>query len=65
MDKKTMDIELTAERDTSFDLKFPGEVAGLECSQAGVLKRSKYGENYRAISLDKGDNISIQVKLML
>lgn len=63
LNSKKVNISLTAERDTVFDLKFPGEVARLECSEAGVLKPSKYGDDYRAMMLKKGEEISIELKL--
>ena len=63
MNSKMVNISLTAERDTAFDLKFPGEVVRLECSQSDVLKESKFGANYRAIELQTGEEISIHVKL--
>ena len=63
MNKNEIDFSLIAERDAIFDLKFPGEVVNLKCNQPDVLEESKYGENYRAISLNKGEEINIQVKL--
>lgn len=63
MNKREIDFSLHAERDAVFDLKFPGEVVNIKCSQPDVLEQSQYGENYRAISLNKGEELDIQVKL--
>ncbi len=63
MEKKMLEVSLVAERDSSFDLKFPGEVAELRCSQPKLIKASRYGKNYRAVVLKKGEEISIQLKL--
>ena len=63
MTKKTIDISLVAERDTSFELKFSKEIASIEGSGSNILKDSKYGSNYRNLSLDKGQEINIAVKL--
>jgi len=63
MNKKKIDFSLTAERDAVFDLKFPGEVVKIKCPQPDVLEQSQYGENYRTISLNKGEELDLQVKL--
>lgn len=63
MNKKEIDFSLTAERDAVFDMKFPGKVASIKCSQPDVLQKSKYGENYRAISMSKGEELKMQVQL--
>ncbi len=63
MNKKEIDFSLTAEREADFDLKFPGELVNIKCSQPDILEQSQYGENYRAISLNKGEELDIQVKL--
>jgi len=63
MNKKEIDLSLTAERDAVFDLKFPGRVASIKCSQPDVLQKSKYGENYRAISMSKGEELNMLVQL--
>jgi hypothetical protein len=35
----------------------------IECSESDILKKSKYGENYRALRLEKGQEIKLLVKL--
>ena len=63
MNTREIDFSLFAERETIFDLKFPGEVVNIKCSHPDVLEESKYGEDYRAISMNKGEEINIQVEL--
>jgi alpha-L-fucosidase 2 len=63
MGKKEINIILVAERNTDFDLKLPGEMKEIECSESDILKKSKYGENYRALRLEKGQEIKLLVKL--
>jgi len=62
-DMNDIDITLTAERNTVFDLKLPGEVEDLRCDQPDTLGKSKYGKNYRIVRLDKGQEINVHVKL--
>ena len=63
MNKKELNLTLVAERDADFDMKFPGEPSSIECSQSKILKKSKYGNAYRAIRLDKGKEITMRVTL--
>ena len=63
MENREIDLTLTAERNTSFDLKFPGEIAILECSNPEDLGKSSYGETYRSIRLEKGEQISMHIVL--
>ena len=63
MDKNTIDLTLTAERNTSFDLKFPGEIDHLECSDPEVLRESSYGATYRSLRLEEGEQIRMQIVL--
>ena len=63
MENQKIDLTLTAERNTSFDLKFPGEITHLECSKSEVLGESSYGDRYRSVSLEKGEQIYIQIEL--
>lgn len=63
MNKKEIDFSLTAERDTNFDLKFPGEITDIQYSIPAKLKESKYGANYRSVSLEEGEELTVQVKL--
>ncbi|MCH6259022.1 glycoside hydrolase family 95 protein [Puniceicoccaceae bacterium K14] len=64
METKEIEISLVAERDTSFDLKFPGQIETLECNVPGLLKESSYGSCYRSIVLKKGDTATIRVSLL-
>lgn len=61
--KKIIEVSLIAERDTVFDLKLPNEVLGILTSTSDVIKDSKYGDNYRFLSLEKGQELNIEVKL--
>ncbi len=63
MEKNTIDLTLRAERTTRFDLKFPGEIARLECSNPEVLGESSYGDTYRSIWLEKGEQVSMQIRM--
>lgn len=63
MDKNAIELTLTAERNTSFDLKFPGEIAQIECSNPKVLGESAYGEAYQNVRLDKGEQINLQIEI--
>ncbi|MDX2431859.1 MAG: glycoside hydrolase N-terminal domain-containing protein, partial [Bacteroides sp.] len=63
MDKKLIEISLSAKRKTVFDLKLPDEPADLQCNMPEVLSESKYGERYRRLDLKNGQEISIKVKL--
>ena len=63
MDNREIDLTLTAERNASFDLKFPAEIANLECSNPEVLGESSYGDTYRSIRLEKGEQISLLVRM--
>lgn len=63
MDEKNLKISLSAERNTTFDLKLPGDVAKLKVDQSQYVKESQYGDSYRAITLEKGDSVAIQVTL--
>jgi alpha-L-fucosidase 2 len=63
MGKKEINIILVAERNTDFDLKLPAEMKEIECCKSDILKKSKYGENYRALRLEKGQEIKLLVKL--
>lgn len=60
MDKNEVELSLSAERSTSFDLKFPGQIAHLECNHPEALGESSYGANYRSLSLKEGEQINIQ-----
>ncbi|MEX0321876.1 MAG: glycoside hydrolase N-terminal domain-containing protein [Puniceicoccaceae bacterium] len=61
--QKELHVWLKAERDARFDLKFPGDISMLNCSQPHAVKHSKHGDDYRFVSLKKGESISIQAKL--
>lgn len=63
MARKEIKLSLGAERDTRFDMKFPGNIARLTCSQPDVLSTSEYGKSYRAVNLEKGQAITIDVRL--
>ncbi|MDW5290125.1 glycosyl hydrolase family 95 catalytic domain-containing protein [Formosa sp. PL04] len=62
-DKKYITILLHAERNTSFDLNLPDKVSQIESNQLDILKESKYGDDYRFINLQKGQEINIKLKL--
>ena len=63
MTKKEIKLSLVAERDTAFDVKFPGTIADLTCSQPEVLKTSKHGKSYRRVRLKEGQDLTMQVRL--
>ena len=63
MNIKEIKISLVAERDAEFDLHLPGEIKNIECDQAELLRDSKYGANYRAIGLKKGEELELKVAL--
>ena len=63
MKTRKIDLVLTAVRDTNFDLKFPSKVAEIESSKPDAIADSKYGNRYRRVSLNKGDEVKLNVKL--
>ena len=63
MEKKTIELKLTAVRDNAFDLKFPGKISTLECSKPKSLSDSDYGDLYRTVNLKKGEQIHLQIGL--
>ncbi|MEQ9306070.1 MAG: hypothetical protein RJQ14_19305, partial [Marinoscillum sp.] len=63
MDKKEINVKLVAERDADFDIDFPGELAGLFTDQSEKLGKSKYGDNFRSIQLEKGEELAFKAKM--
>ncbi|VGO13832.1 hypothetical protein PDESU_02389 [Pontiella desulfatans] len=63
MAKKEVELTLLAKRNATFSLKLPGEILRLECSRPQAVGASKYGEQYREISLKKGDDLKLKIKL--
>jgi alpha-L-fucosidase 2 len=63
MEKKTIELKLTAVRDNAFDLKFPGKISTLECSKPKSLSDSDYGDLYRTVNLKKGEQIHLKIGL--
>ena len=63
MEKKTIELTLTAVRDNAFDLKFPGEVAKLTASRPEAVSVSTYGNRYRSVKLEKGDELKLSAQL--
>jgi alpha-L-fucosidase 2 len=62
MDKKEIDISLVAERNTTFDLKFPKDPVKIECNKSDRMKPSAYGSDYRIFNLKKGQEVDILVR---
>lgn len=65
MQKKEIEISLVAERDASFDLKLPSEIAGFKCSRSVAVKKSELGSAYRRLTLLAGESVDISVRLRL
>ncbi|MEP2776453.1 MAG: glycoside hydrolase family 95 protein [Luteolibacter sp.] len=63
MAAKKIELDLVAERDTEFDIKFPGELSKLECSEADRLGESGHGPSYRSLKMKKGDKLHISAVL--
>ena len=63
METKKVDLILAAVRDTTFDLKFPEEVADFVSSKPEFVADSKFGNRYRKVSLNKGDEFKLNVRL--
>ena len=63
MTKKELQLSLVAERDTDFVIKFPGDIVKQTCAQLTILKASRYGNHYRRVHLEKGQELAMQVWL--
>ena len=63
MEKKTIELELVAVRDNVFDLKFPESISTLESSKPATISESQYGDQYRLVTLKKGDELTLLIKL--
>ncbi|CAA6677653.1 Unannotated [Lentimonas sp. CC4] len=63
MSKKTVTLQLVAERDTEFQLKLPMEIKSLKSDANKAFTKSKYGNRYRSVSLSKGDVITTKLVL--
>ncbi len=63
MDKGRIELTLTGVRNVHFDLKLPGDISTLECSKPESLGDSEYGDQYRQVTLKKGDQLKMLVKL--
>jgi alpha-L-fucosidase 2 len=63
MTKKEIKLSLVAERDTAFDIKFPGAIAELTCLQPQILMASQFGKSYRSIHMQQGQDLALQVRL--
>ena len=60
---KTVKVQLVAERENSFDVAFPKGFKSLAGKDAKAFKKSKYGENYRKLSLKKGQSLDFEINL--
>jgi alpha-L-fucosidase 2 len=63
MNKKEVNLTMKAERDADFDISFPGVLASLSSSQSERLGESLYGESYRTLKLNKGEELTLDVVL--
>lgn len=63
MNRGEINITLTAGRNTSFDLKFPGEIRTSKCSKPKTIGESDYGNNYRKVSLNQGEEIILDLNI--
>ena len=63
MEKKTIELKLVAMRDNVFDLKFPGSISTLESNKPAAISESQYGGQYRLVTLKKGDELTLLIKL--
>lgn len=63
MNNKEINLKLVAERDSDFDIKFPGELASLSAYQSDKLSESQYGENYRSLVMNKGEELTLDIAL--
>ncbi len=63
MEKKTIELKLTSVRENTFDLKFPSEVVELNTSKPEAVSDSKYGNRYRSVKLEKGDELKLSIRL--
>ncbi len=63
MNKKEINLTMKAERDADFDICFPGVLASLSSSQSERLGESLYGESYRTLKLNKGEELTLDVVL--
>jgi alpha-L-fucosidase 2 len=63
MEDKKINLVLIAVRDTSFDLKLPGEVLELNASDPDAVTESTYGNRYRSVKLAKGTELKLSIRL--
>jgi alpha-L-fucosidase 2 len=63
MKEKLIELKLIALRNTAFDLKFPGAVAELTLNRPEAVTMSKYGDRYRSVTLAKGDELNLIIRL--
>jgi alpha-L-fucosidase 2 len=63
MNKGEINITLSAGRNTSFDLKLPGEIIMLNCSNPKTIGESDYGNNYRKVNLKEGEEITLEISV--
>lgn len=63
MDVKQIEVDLVAERDTEFDIKFPAEIIEFECSEMDRIRESEHGPRYRSLKMQKGQEIRIKAIL--
>lgn len=63
MKNKQVEITLLAARNTSFDLKFYDDIKELKCSSPKSMSESDFGNNYRKVKLEKGEQISLYLRI--
>jgi alpha-L-fucosidase 2 len=63
MESKKIEFDLTAERDTEFDIKFPSELAEIESSKSDRLLESPHGSKYRSLKMLKGETLQVKATL--
>ncbi|CAA6677697.1 Unannotated [Lentimonas sp. CC4] len=63
MDAKTIELTLKAERDNTFELKFPSDLVDLTTSRPEAVSKSTYGNRYRAVTMVKGDELQLSIRL--
>ena len=54
-------VKLKAERNAVFDIKFPNEIVSLSSNNDKKITDSKYGENYRRLEMNWGEELTLDV----
>ncbi len=63
MDKGEIELTLVAGRNTSFDIKFPGEIKEINSNHSKALSESVFGGNYRKVKLKEGEIVTLEVSV--